>query len=325
MWETVREKSMFIIRRAVRGVLALIVMGATAMPVPARTILFVGNSFTFGAHSPVEAYRPDLVTDLNHEAIGGVPALFRTFADEAKLDWQVSLETSPGKDLAWHLGNRRDAVDRAWDVVILQGLSTLDAQRPGDTTRHVAAAVALAEIVKARNPAAIVDLVTTWSRADQTYLPRGHWFGRPITAMADDLAAANALALARSHDLSAAIPVGQAWNRAFAEGVADPDPYDGVDFGKVDLWTWDQYHASAAGYYLEALTIFGCVTGADPQALGKDERAAEQLGLSPATAAALQRIAAETIAATGRASTRRETPAAKTVARARPSSLTPAS
>ncbi len=277
---------------------ALLLLAVTATPAHARTILFVGNSFTFGANSPVHAYRPDLVTDLNHEDIGGVPALFRTFADEAGQDWQVSLETSPGKDLAWHLANKRGMIDRAWDVVILQGFSTLDADRPGDPTRHAAAAAALAAIAKARNPAATVDLVTTWSRADLTYLPKGHWYGRPIAAMTDDLATGNAIALAKSHDLATAIPVGQAWLRAFAEGVADPDPYDGVAFGKLDLWSWDQYHASAAGYYLEALVIFGRVTGVDPQRLGADEKAAYALGLSPGATTALQHIAAETLAAT---------------------------
>ena len=51
-------------------------------PAYARTILFVGNSFTFGAGSPVQHYRPDRVTDLNKQGIGGVPALFATFAEE---------------------------------------------------------------------------------------------------------------------------------------------------------------------------------------------------------------------------------------------------
>ena len=286
-----------IMRRWSRWVLAIAPLLFAAAPTAARTILFVGNSFTFGANSPVRAYRPDLVTDLNHEDIGGVPALFRTFAGEAGLDWQVSLETSPGKTLAWHLTNKRAAIDRAWDVVILQGHSLLDPDHPGDPARHAAAAAAIAAIVKGKNPAATIDLVSTWSRADQTYLPTGHWYGRPITAMADDLAAGNAVALARSPDLSAAIPVGQAWNRAFAQKIADPNPYDGVDFGKVDLWTWDQYHASAAGYYLEALVIFGRVTGTDPVRLGAHETAAFALGLSPTTVVALQRIAAETLAA----------------------------
>ena len=87
------------------------------------------------------------------------------------------------------------------------------------------------------------------------------------------------------------IPVGEAWNRAFAEGVADPNPYDGTSFGQVDLWTYDQYHGSIAGYYLEALVIFGKVTGVDPRSLGAKERAADDLGLSPTVAAALRDIA----------------------------------
>ena len=276
---------------------ALALAGAGEAAAAPRTILFVGNSFTFGAHSPVMRYRPDLVTDLNHEGIGGVPALFETFAHEAGLDWAVSLETSPGKPLQWHLDNRRAALGGAWDVVILQGYSTLDPEAPGDPTTHIAAAKELAALFRRANPAATVDLVSTWTRADLTYKPGGHWYGKPVEAMADDLAAANTRALAESRDLTATIPVGQAFSRAIHEGIADPNPYDGTDFGKVDLWTYDQYHASAAGYYLEALTIFGRVTGVDPRTLGEKEQAADALGLSPTLAVALQRVAAEQIAA----------------------------
>ena len=51
---------------------------ATFTPAPAlaRTILFVGNSFTFDANSPVRRYHPERVADLNDEGTGGVPALF---------------------------------------------------------------------------------------------------------------------------------------------------------------------------------------------------------------------------------------------------------
>ncbi|MGH8252188.1 MAG: hypothetical protein ACREVI_16100 [Steroidobacteraceae bacterium] len=47
---------------------------------------------------------------------------------------------------------------------------------------------------------------------------------------------------------------------------------------------------------LEALVIFGSVTGHDPRRLGSREQAATQLGISPAKALALQRIAFETLA-----------------------------
>ena len=269
----------------------------TLAPAQAERILFVGNSFTFGAGSPVRSFHPELVHDLNREGIGGVPALFRTFATEMGLDWEVSLETSPGKDLAWHLANRRAELTGAWDVVVLQDHSTLDPAHPGDPTAHVRDSATMAALFKAGNPAARILLETTWPRADLTYSPRTRWAGKPIRAMADDLARANALALLNSRQLTGTIPVGQAWLRAMDSGLADPNPYDGVAFGKIDLWTWDHYHASAAGYYLAALTIFGRVTGLDPRTLGPRERAADELGFNPATTTALQRIAAETLAA----------------------------
>jgi hypothetical protein len=276
---------------------ALALMPVSQAAAAPRTILFVGNSFTFGARTAVEHYRPDLVTDLNRQGIGGVPALFETFAREAGLDWAVSLETSPGKTLQWHLDTHRAAIGGRWDVVILQGYSTLDPDRPGDPAAHIAAAKALAALIRRANPAAEVDLVSTWTRPDQTYRPGGHWYGKPVEAMADDLAAANDRALAESHDLAAAVPVGRAFSRAIREGVADPNPYDGLAPGTVDLWADDHYHASAAGYYLEALVIFGRITGTDPRRLGEREEAAAALGLPPALASALQRVAAEQLAA----------------------------
>lgn len=279
--------------RFVLGVLALSL--AAAVPATARDILFIGNSFTFGAGSPVEKYRPDSVTDLNGEGIGGVPALFRAFAEQAGLDWTVSLETSPGKDLAFHYANRRAAIDRRWDVVILQGYSTLDADRPGDATRHGEAAGQLAALVRARNPQASVKLVETWSRADLTYRPGSPWSGKPIATMAQDLAKANRRVARTTPGIAGTIPVGSAWNRAIATRVADANPYDGIDPGKLGLWADDHYHGSSAGYYLEALTIFGRVTGYDVRRLGSEERAAADLGLTGEQAVALQRIAWTTL------------------------------
>ncbi len=273
---------------------------ATPEAGPAQTVLFVGNSFTFGALSPVRAYRPELVTDLNGEGIGGVPALVAMFAKDAGLPWRISLETAPGEDLQFHYDKRRARLAGRWDVVILQGYSTLSKAHPGDPSEHVAAAVRLAAMVKRENPAARIDLVTTWSRADQTYRPGGHWYGKPITAMAGDIAAANALAIRTDAEIEGAIPVGQAWNRAMDEGVADPNPYDGVAFGQLNLWTTDQYHASAYGYYLEALVIFGTVSGRDPRTLGAAEQAGFELGFSPDIVATIERVAAEELLASGR-------------------------
>ena len=74
-------------------------------------------------------------------------------------------------------------------------------------------------------------------------------------------------------------------------GIADPNPYDGVDAGKLDLWTYDHYHASTAGYYLEALVVFGSLTGRDPRSLGDAECSGFELGLDRSQVKALQQVA----------------------------------
>jgi len=46
-------------------------------------VLFVGNSFFYGAVSAAEQYRPESVHDLNGSGYGGVPAIFKRFTEEA--------------------------------------------------------------------------------------------------------------------------------------------------------------------------------------------------------------------------------------------------
>jgi hypothetical protein len=262
----------------------------------AETILFVGNSFTSGGDSlPVQNYRPATVTDLNREGMGGVPALFKCFTREAGLDYDVSLETASGMNLDFHYEMKAALIAGAWDHVVVQGYSTLDADAPGDAGKVIDYSARLAELFHAANPRVDVRLVATWSRADQTYLASGHWFGKPIETMAIDVRAAYDRAAERSSIIRAVIPVGQAWNRAIAEGTAARNPYQGIGRDQINLWAADGYHASVYGYYLEALVIFGSVTGRDPRGLGRKERAAAQLGISPARAFALQRIAFETL------------------------------
>jgi len=269
----------------------------SAVAAQAETILFVGNSFTFAAYSPVWKYRAASVTDLNGEGVGGVPALFKLFADEAGLKYDVALETSPGKDLQWHIDHKSAVLDRAFDHVILQSYSTLSAEAPGDPTGLVRSSAVLARMFHDRNPAVDIRLDSTWSRADLTYLPGGHWYGKPISAMEIDVRAGYDKAAANSPFIRAVIPVGGAWNRAIETGFAAPNPYQGLPFGQVDLWAFDHYHGSTFGYYIEALMIFGSVTGKDPRTLGSGEIAARELGVSPAQAVAMQKIAFDELSA----------------------------
>jgi len=266
----------------------------------AATILFVGNSFTYGELSPVRYFQPESVIDLNHEGTGGVPALFKEFTAEAKLSYEVSLETSPAKNLDYHLEQKASVLDRPWDYVVLQGYSTLDQHKPGDPAVLVQYAGRLSRLFQAKNPRVDIRLVSTWSRADQTYLPTGHWFGKPIDAMANEIRAAYDLAAATSPAIRSVIPVGQAWNRAIAIHLAAPNPYEPGTGRGIDLWGPDHYHGSTYGYYLEALVIFGNLTGRDPRTLGAGEQAAIALGIEPSLATTLQKVAADTLAAESR-------------------------
>jgi hypothetical protein len=228
-----------VLRSSGAATLAVLALGAMALPaVAANSILFVGNSFTYGepAGGPpiVQNYRPSSVTDLNGTNIGGVPALFKALTTEAGLDYRVSLETVGGTGVDYHYNNKLPTILRPYDTVLLQSYSTLDASKPGNPT---------------------------------------------------------------SNFINGVIPVGEAWNRAFASGLADTNPYNGIGAGQINLWAPDNYHASPYGYYLEALTIFGNVTGLNPLSLGANDFVARDIGISPTIAAALQQIASAQLAA----------------------------
>ena len=278
---------------------ALILTLGTAGAAAGTSVLFIGNSFLFGAGSAVRFYRADTVTDLNNEGIGGVPALFKSFTQQAGLDYDVSLETRGGAGLDFHLANKLDAIGkRGWDTVVMHGYSTLDAEKPRDPAKLIATSKQMADVLRGKNPQVALYLMATWSRADETYPEKGAWAGKPIDTMARDVRVAYDKAAAAA-GAKAVIPVGESWTRAMQTGVADPNPYDGIDAGKLDLWTYDRYHASTHGYYLEALVIFGSVTGRDPRALGDTECSAFELGLSRAEAKALQQVAFDQLASTG--------------------------
>jgi hypothetical protein len=263
-----------------------------------ESILFIGNSFTFGSGSAVRFYRSDTVTDLNNEGIGGVPALFKSFTQQAGLDYDVALETRGGVGIDFHLENKLGVIGRrGWDKVVAHGFSTLDREKPRDPAKLVATSKQMGEFLRSRNPKVDYYLMATWSRADETYPPKGAWHGEPIDAMGKDVRAAYDKAAAAAG--AKVIPVGDAWNRAMQAGIADTNPYDGIDAGKLNLWTYDSYHASTYGYYLEALVIFGTVTGRDPRSLGENECSAYELGLSRPEASKLQQVAFEELAAMG--------------------------
>jgi len=279
---------MKLIAAVVAGLVIALGTVGSAAPI---SVLFIGNSFLFGSGSAVRFYRADTVTDLNNEGIGGVPALFKSFTQQAGLDYEVALETRGGTGLDFHLASKRDVVAaRGWDTVVMHGFSLLDADKPRDPAKLVATTKEMADLLRSKNPKVSIYTMATWARADHVYQAKGAWTGQSVDVMARDIRAAYDQA-AGPAGIKAVIPVGDAWQRAMKTGIADPNPYDGVEAGKLNLWTYDSYHASTHGYYLEALMIFGSLTGKDPRSLGDAECSGYELGMSRTDVRNLQQVA----------------------------------
>src|SRR4249920_161779 len=143
---------------------SLILAFGTTVAAAGTSVLFIGNSFLFGSGSAVRFYRADTVTDLNSEGIGGVPALFKSFTQQAGLDYDVSLETRGGSGLDFHLENKLGVIGRrGWDTVVMHGYSTLDNDKPRDPAKLVATSKQMADFLRTRNPKVVVYLMATWS------------------------------------------------------------------------------------------------------------------------------------------------------------------
>lgn len=288
--------SQLFVRSALFSAIALM----SALPATAaESILFIGNSFTYGDRAPnVQNFRTNTVTDLRGTNIGGVPALFKSFTQQAGLQYDVFLETQPGSGLDYHYNNQLGLINRAWDNVVMHGQSNLNFAAPNNPALISQYTGLLGNVFQAQNANVDISLTATWSRADLTYQTSSPWLGAPITQMGIDVYKGYQVAAANNPTIVSRInPVGLAWNAAFEAGVADTNPYNGISTGQINLWGNDSYHGSSYGYYLHALVVFGMETGLDPRSLGGQESAAMELGFSASEAYALQSIAYNTISA----------------------------
>jgi hypothetical protein len=284
--------------------LTIAALALSASVASAKTILFIGNSFTMGSGSPVHTYQANTVHDLNPpndrgQTLGGFAAIFKEFTKEAGLDYDVSIEAMGGRNFDFHYNERLAVIDRPWDVVVMQSYSQLNKDKPGDPAIVTEYGAKLDKAFHAKNPNVQVWFNATWSRADYSSPEIAPWKGKPIDQMAKDVYGGFEKARAVSPDVMGIIPVGMAWNRAWATGVADSDPTDGIGPGKLNLWTYDSQHGSSAGYILATLVIFGRLTGRDPLSLGEREHVAMDLGLSRAQITALEQVAHDELVSRG--------------------------
>ncbi len=126
---------------------ALAIHGA-AMAAPTK-ILFVGNSYTFGRVDPVMSYNTANVDDMTRprpdlpgepftvttgtrawepHPWGGVPGIFKQLADQAGVEFDVSMSARNAASLRGHFLNtansnwdlRGNIAKKRWDIVVLQ-------------------------------------------------------------------------------------------------------------------------------------------------------------------------------------------------------------
>ncbi len=259
------------------------------------SILFVGNSFTHGNEAPVYAYNNGAITDANGSGQGGVPAIFKQLTVQAGLTYNVTIEAVSGETLAYHYTSKASIIGRVWDTVVLQEQSTrpLPTARGGNPTAFFTGAGDLRRLVLASNPSASVFLYETWA-SPASVTAQGYTAGTAgLQAMQSDLRGAYFKA---RYDLgfTNVARVGDGFLRAIDQGLADPDPSNGITPGTFNLWASDSRHASRYGSYLSAAVLFAKLTGADPRNLSSGAgTAAAGLGISAADATNLHRIAYE--------------------------------
>ena len=217
-------------------VLAVVSLAVLALTLHADNVLFIGNSFTFGAQAPA--------VQLN----GGVPKLFEAIARAKGRDVTAWSVTSGGKDWAWHLAQPatgKALSERPWNWVVLQDFST----RPthvGNVAGFMHDGEAFSDRIAAASPHAGIILYETWARPAVFF--KGGIFTGPEQMMQelhtnygnldDDLVKRDANRPAR------VALVGTSFARSESE------------FPAINLNAKDNHHATAEGYYLAALVIY---------------------------------------------------------------------
>ena len=259
-------------------------------------ILFVGNSFTHGHEEPVLSYNKSAITDLNNSGQGGVPGVFKKLTSLAGLSYNVNIETVSGETLSYHAANKASAVGRVWDAVVLQENSTrpLPTARGGSPTDFASGAASLRQLVLSKNASARVYLYETWA-SPTSVSAQGYPAGTDgLRAMQADLRSAY-FKVHAEQGFTGVARVGDGFLRAIDQGLADPNPADGITPGTFNLWSAsDTRHANRYGSYLSATVLFTKVTQTDPRNLPTGSgSAAADLGLSSSDAANIHRVAYE--------------------------------
>ena len=304
------------------------------------SVLFVGDSYTHGRYTPVrtfdaeipgEPWRPPQVIDENYGQTGkrkepenepgpwgGIPGIFSELAQQTDLSYEVHIEAISATSLEKNYDAASDVIAQAgWQAVVLQELSvkplprSLTNSKLSDPLGFWASVQTIEQAVHVVAPEAQVFLYETWASGDlaqeiagDTTQPDFHEkYTRALDDLLDTNLASYRCAAQRDGKVAGVAPVGEAWRRAWDDGLANPDPFQSSPSSLPILWYGinavndppitkpDYHHPSRYGAYLSGLVLFVQMTGTDVRKLGASEQAAAKLGIPGELAPRLQQEA----------------------------------
>jgi hypothetical protein len=302
------------------------------------SVLFVGDSFTHGRYTPVrpfnaeipgEPWRPPQVIDENYGQTGarkelepgpwgGIPGIFSELAQQMHLSYEVHIEAISATSLKKNYQAASEVIAQAgWQAVVLQELSakplprSLTNSKLSDPPGFWASVRTIEQAVHVVAPAAQIFLYETWASGDlareiagDTTQPDFHEkYMKALSEILDINLASYRCAAQRDGKVAGVAPTGEAWRRAWDDGLANPDPFQPSPSPLPLLWYGinpvndppirkpDYHHPSRYGAYLSGLVLFVQMTGADVRKLGASEEVAAKLGIAGGLASQLQQEA----------------------------------
>ncbi len=254
---------------------------------------------------------------------GGVPGIFAELAAEAGMPYDVHIEAISATSLAKNYQAAGSVIVQSfWNTVVLQEATfepippSLSGNSSSKPATFCSAVSTIEQAVHGASPAAKLYLYETGAPADTAYLhsaSAGSSDSAYLAALSRLTAAyhdAYLTAAAQDGHIAGVAETGDAWSRAWAEGVANPDPYSGNAAGISLTFNYQPgsepsttnkptdagfHHPSIYGAYLNGLVLFQKITGKDVRTFCGTEKAAQTLGISPAVALQLQQVAWESV------------------------------
>jgi hypothetical protein len=300
------------------------------------SVLFVGDSFTHGRYTPVrtfnaeipgEPWQPPQVIDENYGQTGerqelepgpwgGIPGIFSELAQQMHLSYEVHIEAISATSLKKNFNAASDVIAQAgWQTVVLQEISVKPLPRSltnseiSDPPGFWASVQTIEQAVHAVAPKAQIFLYETWASGDLAKAIAGdpsqpdfeEKYFKALDVLLDTNLASYRCAAQRDGNVAGVAPAGEAWRRAWADGLANPDPFQspalpllwyGINaVNDPPISKPDYHHPGVYGAYLAGLVLFVKMTGADVRRLGASDQVAAELDIPGELASRLQREA----------------------------------